>query len=42
MIQRLQTMYYSGVDDDTEMNKLRAELKTTRAAMSAAKKILTR
>lgn len=42
LIQRLQTMYYSGVDDDTEMNKLRAELKTTRAAMSAAKKILTR
>lgn len=33
-IQRLQAMYYSGVDDDTEMNKLRAEI----AQLKTAKK----
>lgn len=31
-IQRLQAMYYSGVDDDTEMNQLRAEVAQLKAA----------
>lgn len=41
-IQRLQVMYYSGVDDDTEMNKLRAELKTARAALTTVSAVVAR
>lgn len=33
-IRRLQVMYYSGVDNTTETDKLKAELKTTRDALS--------
>lgn len=41
-MQRLQKMFYSGVNDDTETNKLKAELKTTRDALTTVSAVVAR